>query len=216
MKKFGLWLIIFVLCLVLSGCIDVFQHITKDESGIDRNTIKVTVSKTVFAMANGFSESSDSIDYEKLFGESNNIDVTEYNQFNATVKTVNDTMDVGYLVDMNIDYRDRNTQNKINRSNTSFIPKYNGKNIIIPIDCLGGKSGSTDADANAMATAFLAAGKYRLAISKKCIANIERVTIKTSEGETGINFLDLYDEYLVEIPIPIIFMSDIDLIIFSK
>jgi hypothetical protein len=214
MKKFRLWLIVFVFCLALSGCIDVFQHITKNESGIDRNTIRVTVSKTVLAMANGFSEPNDSIDYEKLFDKSNNVDVTEYNQFNATVKIVNDAMDVGYLVNMNIDYRDRNTLNKINRGNMNFIPKYNGKNIFIHIDCLGGKSGS--ADDNAMAAAFLATGKYRLVISKKCIANIERVTIKINEGEMGINFLDLYDEYLVEIPMSIIFMSDIDLIIFSK
>jgi hypothetical protein len=205
---------VFILCLSLSGCIDIFQHITKDSNGIDKNTIKVTVSKTVFAMANGLSGSSDNIDYEELFNESNNIDVKEYDQFNANVKTVNDTMDVGYLVEMNIDYRDRNMINKINSSDISFIPKYNGSNITIHIDCIGGDSGS--ADDNAMAAAFLATGKYRLAISKKCIANVDRVIIKTNEGETDINFLDLYDEYLVEIPIPIIFISAIDVIIYSK
>jgi hypothetical protein len=214
MKKFALFSLVFVLCLVLSGCIDIFQHITKDGNGNDRNTIKVTVSKTVFAMSNGFSGSSESIDYEKLFDESNNIDINEYNKFNATVKTVNDTMDIGYLIDMNINYRDRNTVNEINRSNTSFIPKYNGKNIIIHIDNIGDNSGTSDD--NAMAAAFLAIGKYRLAISKKCIAYIDRIIIRTNDGETGINFLDLYDEYLVEIPIPIIFMSDLDIIIYSK
>jgi hypothetical protein len=205
---------IFIFCFGLSGCIDIFQHITKDSNGIDKNTIKVTVSKTIFAMANGLSGSGESIDYEKLFNESNNIDVKEYNKFDATVETVNDTMDIGYLVDMNIDYRDRNTLNTINRSNTSFIPKYNGKNVTIHIDCLGEDSASTDD--NAMAAAFLATGKYRLAISKKCIASVGRITIKTAKGETDINFLDLYDEYLVEIPIPIIFMSAVDLIIYSK
>jgi hypothetical protein len=214
MKKFDLFSFVFIFCFVLSGCIDIFQRITKDGDGNDRNTIKVTVSKTVFAMANGFSESSESIDYEKLFNESNNIDINEYNKFNATVKTVNDTMDVGYLVDMNINYRDRNTVSEINRSNTSFIPKYNGKNIAIYIDNIGNNSDSSDN--NAMAAAFLATGKYRLAISKKCIANIDRIIIKINEGETEINFLDLYDEYLVEIPIPIIFMSDLDIIIYAK
>lgn len=214
MKKFALFLLIFVLCLVLSSCIDIFQHITRDGNGNDRNTIKVTVSKTIFAMANSFSESGESIDYEKLFDESNNIDITDYNKFNATIKNVNDTMDVGYLVDMNINYRDRNMVNEINRSNTSFIPKYNGKNIVIHIDNIGDNSGSSDD--NAMAAAFLATGKYRLAISKKCIANIDRVIIKNGEGETGMSFLDLYDEYLIEIPIPIIFMSDLDIIIYSK
>jgi hypothetical protein len=214
MKKSAFSSMVFILCLVLSSCIDIFQHITKDGNGIDKNTIKVTVSKTVFAMANGLSGSSDNMDYEELFNESNNIDVKEYNQFNATVKTVNDTMDIGYLVEMDIDYRDRNMINKINRGNTSFIPRYNGRNITIHIDCIGDNSSSTDD--NAMAAAFLATGKYRLAISKKCIANIDRVTIKTDEGETSIGFLDLYDEYLVEIPIPIIFISAVDIIIYSK
>jgi hypothetical protein len=214
MKKLAFPSMVFIISLVLSSCIDIFQHITKDGNGIDKNTIKVTVSKSVFAMANGMSESSDTIDYEELFDESNNIDVKEYNQFNAIVKNVNDTMDVGYLVEMNIDYRDRDIINKINRGNTSFIPKYNGRNITIHIDCLGDNSGS--ADDNAMGAAFLATGKYRLAISKKCIANIDRVTIRTNEEETGINFLDLYDEYLVEIPIPIIFVSAVDVIIYSK
>ncbi|MDR2808415.1 MAG: hypothetical protein LBB43_05325 [Spirochaetaceae bacterium] len=201
-----------VFCLVLSSCIDIFQHLTRDASGVDRNSIKVTASKTIFAMANGVSD--DNIDYEKLFDESSTVDIKEYNQFNATINKINDVMDIGYLINMNIDYRDRSLVNQINRSNTGFIPRYNGKNIIIHIDCLGGNSGSTDD--NAMAAALLATGKYRLLINKKCIANIEKVSIKTYEGETSINFLDLYDEYLVEIPIPIIFVSDVDLIIYSK
>ncbi|MDR2747415.1 MAG: hypothetical protein LBB77_08225 [Treponema sp.] len=57
MKKAIPFFAVFGLCFVLSGCIDIFQHITKDNNGIDKNTIKVTVSKTVFAMANGLSGS---------------------------------------------------------------------------------------------------------------------------------------------------------------
>ncbi|WP_148257279.1 hypothetical protein [Treponema primitia] len=155
-------------------------------------------------------------DYEKLFDESemNTIDVNEYRQFGATVKRVNDTMDIGYLVDMNMNYRDRNIVARINGENPSFIHKYNGKNIIIHIDCLG--DGSEFSDENAMAAAFLATGKYRLAINKKCINTIDKATIKTIEGETEIYFLDIFDEYLVEIPIPLIVMSDINLILHSK
>jgi hypothetical protein len=87
MKKMLLVLITFILCIALSGCIDIFQYITKDGKGVHRNTIKITVSKTVFAMASGLSGSSESVDYEKLFDERNDIDVAkEYSQFNATVK----------------------------------------------------------------------------------------------------------------------------------
>jgi hypothetical protein len=178
--------------------------------------IKVTVSKTIFAMANGLSGSGGDIDYEKLFDESdmNTLDMAEYNQFGAAIKKVNDTMDIGYLLDINMDYRDRNIVNRVNRSNASFIHKYNGKNMSIHIAKLGGDSSSGSNDG--MTAAFLAAGKYRLVINKKCIANVSKVTIETTEGETEISFLDLLDEYLIEIPIPIIVMSDIDLILYSK
>ncbi|MDR0562506.1 MAG: hypothetical protein LBG73_07430 [Spirochaetaceae bacterium] len=212
-RKKAYYAIIFTLCFALSGCIDIFQHITKDSNGIDRNTIKVTVSKVVFAMANGLSGAGD-IDYEKLFDESNNIDVKEYNQFNASVKTVNDSMDVGYLVDMSIDYQDKNMVTAITQNDISFIPKYSDKNITIHIASLGGNAGSVSD--NDMAAAFLATGKYRLTVNKACIADIDRAAIKTRDGEKEISVLDLYDGYLIEIPIPIIFMSDIDLVLYSK
>jgi hypothetical protein len=201
---------------LLSSCIDIFQHITKDNNDIDQNQIKFTVSKTIFAMANGFSGSNEKIDYEKLFDESemNTVDMNKYEQFSATVSKVNDIMDIGYLIDMNINYRDRNTVNRINSTNTSFIPKYDGKNMIIHVDAIGDSS-SSSAD-NGMAAAFLATGKYRLLLDKKCISNIQKVIIKTSEGETETSFLDLHTEYLIEIPIPVIYMTDIDLIIYSK
>jgi hypothetical protein len=216
MKKMIVSIVIFALCLVFSGCIDIFQHLTKDNNGIEKNTIKVTVSKTIFAMANGLSGSGDDIDYEKLFDESdmNTLDMREYNQFEAIIRKVNDTMDVGYLLEMNMNYRDRNVVNRVNRSNISFIHKYDGKNIIIHISKLGDNSSSSSD--NGMAAAFLATGKYRLSINKKCIANMSKATIKTTDGETEINFIDLFDEYLVEIPIPIIVMSDIDIILYSK
>jgi hypothetical protein len=133
MKQMITSIIIFTLCLVLSRCIDIFQHLTKDNNGVERNTIKVTVSKTIFAMANGLSGSNDDIDYEELFDESDmtTMDIKEYDQFGATIRRVNDTMDIGYLINMNMDYRDRSVVNRINSDNTSFIHKYNGKNIII-------------------------------------------------------------------------------------
>ncbi|MDR0567731.1 MAG: hypothetical protein LBG87_00795 [Spirochaetaceae bacterium] len=212
-KKKAYYTIIFTLSFTLSGCIDIFQHITKDGNGVDRNTIKVTVSKVVFAMANGMSGAGDA-DYEKLFNESNTVDVQEYTQFNASIKTVNDSMDVGYLVDMNIDYQDKNMVTAVNQSNTSFIPKYKDNNITIHIARLGGDSDS--AEDNDMAAAFLATAKYRLTVSKTCIADIDRVTVKTRENEKEITALDLYDNYLIEIPMPIIFMSDIDLTLYSK
>ena len=204
---------VFVLCFILSSCIDVFQHLTKDTNGIDRNTIRVTVSKAILEMANNFSGSG-AVDYEKFFDENDldDMDINGYNQFGATIRRINDSMDIGYLVEISLDYKDKDIVNITNQSNVSFIPKYNGKNIVLRLDLENYDS----FDNNAMAAAFLSTGKYRLAVNKKCISNIRKVTIKAKSKETEIGFLDLYDEYLIEVPLPVIMTSAVELRIYSK
>jgi len=207
--------VVLVLCFISSSCIDVFQHLTKDANGIDRNTIRVTVSKAVIEMANNFSGSG-AVDYEKFFDGNgmDEMDINEYNQFGASIRKINDSTDIGYLIEINLNYKDKDIVNITNQSNVSFIPKYNGKNIVLPLDLSDEKQGSLDD--NAMVAAFLSTGKYRLAVNKKCISDIRKVTIKANGKETEINFLDLYDEYLIEIPLPVIMANAVELRIYSK
>jgi hypothetical protein len=164
-------------------------------------------------MANNFSGSG-AVDYETFFDGNgmDEMDINEYNQFGASIRKINDSMDIGYLIEINLNYKDKDIVNITNQSNVSFIPKYNGKNIILPLDL--GNHGSFDD--NAMAAAFLSTGKYRLAVNKKCISNIRKVTIKVKGKETEIGFLDLYDEYLIEVPLPVIMASAVELRIYSK
>ncbi|GMO54540.1 MAG: hypothetical protein Pg6C_20600 [Treponemataceae bacterium] len=69
---------------------------------------------------------------------------------------------------------------------------------------------------NMMSAAFLATGKYRIALNKKLIAGIVKAAVKTSDGEQIISCYDMLDEYLVEIPIPLVFMSAVDVILYGK
>jgi hypothetical protein len=104
---------------------------------------------------------------------------------------------------MVINYRDRTVVDKINRDNVVFIPRYNGKNISIHLDF---KDDDPEDGSNFMAAAVLAAFNYRLLIDKKCISSINKVIMKTSEEEEKeIEFFDLHNEYLIEIPITILF-----------
>jgi len=45
------------------------------------------------------------------------------------------------------------------------------------------------------------------------VANISTVILRSSQGEAEYSFLDLVDSYLIEIPIPILFVSPIDIVI---
>ena len=209
-KRTTLCAIIFLQSLLLSGCFDIYQSITKDGNGFERNIIKVTLNKSLIEMGNSFGGSK-SVDYDDIFKDSD-LELNEYKRFGAYVSKINSELDVGYLIEMSLNYQDRTVTNAINQSKDNFIHKYSGKNMIIHIDFLG-KSGSSGD--NAMGAAILAAGKYRLVVSKKCVANARRVTIKTNEGESDMAFFDLVDGYLIEIPIPILFLSAIDVVIHS-
>ena len=52
-----------------------------------------------------------------------------------------------------------------------------------------------------MVQLFLATSKYRLLVSKACMPSISKVILKESKKSTEVSYLDLYDEYLIDIPI---------------
>jgi hypothetical protein len=210
MKKFFMLSSVVLWCAAVSGCVDIYQHLTKDGDGLVRNTIKVTISKTVFEMAGSFSE--ESIDYDELFSDGN-VDINAYDRFKATSRKINDEMDVGYLLDMKVDYRDKAIADGIAKDAVSFMPQFKDKNIVIHVDCLSEGGMSED---NMMAAAFLATGKYRIAVNKKIIAGIDKASVRTSDGEQPLSVYDMLDEYLVEIPVPLIFMSAVDVILYGK
>ena len=207
--------LIFMLCFCLSGCFDIFQYITRDNDGIDKITVRATVSKGFFAMVYGLSGSTDDIDYNEMFDESDmyTFDTDNYIQYGAVIERINDVSEFGLQLRMNIDYRDQNVMDEINRTSSSFIPKYNENGMTIRIERIGNVASSVEE--NVMTAVFLASGRYRLMISKRCIENINRAVIKTIEDEAEISFIDLYDKYLLEIPIPLLIMDDIDLILYS-
>jgi hypothetical protein len=208
MKKTVYVFVVFILTNMLTGCIDIFQHITRTDSGIDQETIKITVSKVVLAMGN------ENIDYDEWLGEnSDTLKMEDYNAFSATIEQVNDMLDIGYLINMNIDYRDKNVIDTINNSDMSFIPVYTENSMVITISAL---SEPDDDSLNEMVAAFLSTGKYRLSISKKCIGTIVRAVIETDDNEMDIVYLDMNDEFLIEVPLPLFFNNDVKLVVYSK
>lgn len=54
---------------------------------------------------------------------------------------------------------------------------------------------------NEMLQLFLASSKYRLLISKSCMPSISKILLKKAKKSTEVSYIDLYDEYLIDIPI---------------
>ena len=198
MKKIGLGICIGLCCLSLTGCIDIVQHITRKSDGTDQNTISLTIAKAMLEMAASMQGNS-SVNYDELFTEFNASDMKEYEQFGAKITKINDQVNVGYLIDMNINYKDKDILKAINAEDIDFIPKYTKKKMTIYAGSL--QDDDSSQTGNEMAQLFLATSKYRLLISKSCMPSISKVILKESKKSTEISYLDLYDEYLIEIPI---------------
>ena len=198
MKKIGLGICIGLCCLSLTGCIDIVQHITRKSDGTDQNTISLTIAKAMLEMAASMQGNS-SVNYDELFTEFNASDMKEYEQFGAKITKINDQVNVGYLIDMNINYKDKDILKAINAEDIDFIPQYTKKKMTIYVGSL--QDDDSSQTGNEMAQLFLATSKYRLLISKSCMPSISKVILKESKKSTEISYLDLYDEYLIEIPI---------------
>jgi hypothetical protein len=163
-------------------------------------------------MGNKLSETNEPVDYDSLFEGNESFDEGQYKEFGATIKKINTESDVGVLIEMDIDYRNAEVLEKLKTNDTSFMPRYDAKNVIIHIG--EGNASVLNAE-NEMVAVFLSAAKYRLLISKECIANISKVTLKLKAKETEISFLDLRDQYLIEIPLLVV-LNAADIVIYSK
>lgn len=204
MKKITLLICIGLCCLSLTGCIDIVQHITRKSDGTDQNTISITVTKAVLEMLASM-QGNPSVNYDDLFAEFNTSDMEEYEQFGAKMTKINDQVNAGYLIDMNINYKDKDILKAINAEDIDLIPKYGKKKMTIYVGSLQDDDYSkTD---NEMLQLFLASSKYRLLISKTCMPSIKRVLLKTAKKSTEVGYLDLYDEYMIDIPI-ILLLTD--------
>ena len=212
MKKIALLICIGLCCLNLTGCVDIVQHITRKSDGIEQNTISITVSKAMIEMAAAMQDNS-AVNYDDLFNKFNASDMDEYEQFGAKITKINDQVNAGYLIDMNLNYKDKNTLKAINVQDIDFIPKYEKKKMTIYVGSLQDDD-SSQSD-NEMTQLFLATSKYRLLVSKSCMPSISKVILKAAKTSTEISYLDLYDEYLIDIPMLTLFKEEITVEIYQ-
>ena len=212
MKKIGLGICIGLWCLSLTGCIDIVQHITRKSDGTDQNTISITVTKAVLEMLASM-QGNPPVNYDELFSEFKMSDMDDYEQFGAKITKINDQVNAGYLIDMNLNYKDKDVLKAINAEDIDFIPKYGKKKMTIYIGSLqDDDSSQTDQE---MFQLFLASSKYRLLISKTCIPSISKILLKTAKKSTEVSYLDLYDEYLIDIPIMLLLKGKVTVEIYQ-
>jgi len=206
MKKTLLCVCLFLCSLSFICCVDVVQHVTRKNDGTEKNIISFTFSKAMFEMAKAMGGDSSSFDYNDFLDEFGDSDSLEYDGFSAKLTKIDNDFSVGYLFDMSIDYKDKNIQEKLLTDAEIAplpIPRYEKNKMVIYLGFLNEKN-SASSNNEEMGMAFLASAVYRLLVSKKCMPQISRIVLKSATQNMNIGYADFYDEYLIEVPIPLL------------
>ncbi len=181
--SFGINAIIKIILLISiamfsTGCIDMLSHTTLDKDGNLKSAIKFTIVKT---------DDDDEFDPEE-FGMDDVIGVN----YISSYEFINTEFEYGVYAEIFVPKNELYSLD-VDDTISSYIPVKFGNSYymsFISDEMLGDEASS-----------MLAAFKYQIFISKSYINNIHSAVIKNIyDDEYRIEFYDLHDTYLIEIP----------------
>ncbi len=206
-----------VCCIIilplLTGCVDIYQHICINKNGEVSMYVHCTISKGILEMANAMGGSSKSLQYDD-FTKGIDKGLSEQKELlrNSELGMINTDFEIGSyckgIIDSNKSYKNTDGRNR------TFLPEHKGKKWIIPFDFSGTDLDSKKSKSDEFAYALLSSAKYTLSITKNVVPKITSVSLRKDSGETfTVDFLDTYDSYLIEVPLPLLLDGKIELII---
>lgn len=206
-KQSLLGLLVVVGVIFFTSCIDIFQNITLTPDNNINMTVRFTISKMLYELADSdepiedvFAEEIMSADVaETMFGKSERRHVS-YN-------TVNNDTDYGAMIKMSYPKEMEVFHDDI------MFPRILPHRI--EIKPFIGDSGEIEEDPYALM--FFSSMKYRLQLSKTLLQNIGRATLEFSDGESyDLEAIDLDDSYLFEIPLLLLMAGEGATLIFER
>ncbi len=198
---------------LLTSCVDIYQHICMDKNGEIAMYVHCTMSKGILGMANAMGGTSGSLSYDD-FSKDMGKGLSEQKELliNGEAGIINTRFDIGGyckgVIDSNKRYKNTDSTKR------TFIPEHKDKKWIIPLDFSGTDLASGKEESDKFAYALLSSAKYTLSIAKTVVPKLSCVSLRKGSGESlPMDFLDTYDSYLIEVPLPLLLDEKIELVI---
>jgi hypothetical protein len=207
------------LALMLAGCFDVYQHITREKDGHVSVYFKIAMSKAFLSMANsaggststsnstsdGDSNSNSQPPSDPLADFQNSPMVTAAKGIGSSITSIDNDTEFGVVMQSSLDLKSRAVQDAMNSPAGPLVPQVSNKGITLFFPSQGSSSDKSDKDQNS--AAILTSFKYRLSVGKSLMPSLSRAVLRTGGTETVIVAVDLPDMYLIEIPLSSVFSS---------
>jgi hypothetical protein len=198
-------LLVLVMPLLLSGCIDIYQHVSLGTKGETNIYTRLTVSKAIMAMSSRMSGNTAAPDFDQLMPDGDWSAKEGFSDL-GRVETgkINTDTDFGMYYKASVNYRNQTVLDKWHASEVNFFPFVENGKLSIKTSF----PNQTDQSSNAMAAAFLSTAKYIVTIDKRVCPSLKTATVTVGDVETDVGLVDVGDEYFCSIPLGLLFYGD--------
>jgi hypothetical protein len=192
--------------LLLAGCFDAYQHITKERNGHVSVYFKIAMSKAFLNMANGAGGSggSDSSQpAEDPFAEFQNSPmVTAAKELGSSISGIDNDTEFGLVMRSSLDLKSKAVRDAMKSGAGPLVPQVSDSGITLFFPSQNPPS-NKDEGSGAILTSF----KYRLSVGKALMPTMSKVVLRTGDTETVLAAVDLPDMYLIEVPLSSVFSA---------
>ena len=202
-------LLMAVSVLLLAGCFDVYQHVTKEGNGHVSVYFKIAMAKAFLSMASNSGGGTPQPPEDPFVDFQNSQMVMSAKGLGSSVTRVDTDNEFGVVMQSSLDLGSKPVRDAMNTPAGPMVPQVSDSGITLFFPSQGPQS-NKDQNSGTVLTAF----KYRLSVGKALMPTLSKVVLRTGGTETVIAAVDLPDMYLIEVPLSSVFSAaDVQLVL---
>jgi hypothetical protein len=195
--------------LLLAGCFDVYQHVTKESNGHVNVYFKIAMAKAFLTMANSSGGGTPQPPQDPFADFQNSPMVTSAKGLGSSVTRVDNDSEFGVVMQSSLDLGSKPVRDAMKTPAGPMVPQVSDSGITL---FFPSQTPQSNNDQNS--GAVLAAFKYRLSVGKTLMPTLSKVVLRTGGTETVVAAVELPDMYLIEVPLSSVFSAaDVQLVL---
>jgi hypothetical protein len=190
--------------LALFGCLDIYEHVSKEANGNINVYLKLTVAKSLLSIANSGSDTANANPFDSITGP-NGSEITKEitDVFKGTLTKVDTELETGMAMQLSLNMKSKDVQSYLQSDDVPLLPKIDDEKIVFSFS----NPSSSSTEDNQMGMALLSSYKFRLTISKSVCPRVSKVVLATDEFDYKPQIISLPDMFLIEIPLSYLMKS---------
>jgi hypothetical protein len=171
--------ILFVLSvLVLVGCLDIYEHLSKEANGNINIYLKLSIAKSLLSMANSGPDTATVNPFDSIAGP-NGSEITKEitDVLKGTLTKVDTELETGVAIQLSLNMKSKDVQSYLESGGVPLVPRIDDEKIVFSFS----NPSSSSKEDNQMGMVLLSSYKYRLTISKSVCPMVSKVVLSTDE-----------------------------------